>query len=136
VFLILSAVKGPGTLTSLLPLTSYLSLVALSYRAPKADLAVVDPQIEPAIRVGADPGFVGNRRAFAAVIGKWNEGSLRALLTGRPLFRLHASLPPAALGPAQALPYVGIAEDIGELVDALEVGLMVARLGHQESDFH
>ncbi len=76
----------------LLLLTSHFSLIALPYRPPEADLAIVDAQIEAAVWIGAHPGLVGDGSAFAAVVGKWNQSSLRALLAARPFLRLH--IPP------------------------------------------
>src|SRR4051795_6296525 len=108
--------------------------IALPYRPAETDFSVVDAQIEAAVGIGADPRLVGDRRALAAIVGKWNEGSLRALLTGRPLLRLH--VPSRALGSAQTLPFVGIAEHIAELIHCFEIGLSIARLGDQEANLH
>src|SRR3954452_10634170 len=111
-------------------LTAHLLLVGLADSSSEADFPVVDSEIEAAVGGGADPSLVGDRRAFAAIVGKWNEGSLRALLTGRPLLRFH--VPSRALGSAQPLPLVRIAEDVGEPVHSLEIGFSITWLGYQQ----
>src|SRR4051812_34742402 len=72
-------------------LVAHNSLVALPYCPAEADLSVIDPKIEATVRIGTDPCLVGNRRAFSAIIRKWNQGSLGALLTARPFLNLHLS---------------------------------------------
>src|SRR5215218_1004223 len=109
------------------------SLIALPYRSAETDFPVVDPKVEPAVRIGADPRLVGNRRALPPIIGKWNQGSLGALLTTRPFLDLHASSG-AKLRAAQPLPLVRIAKGVGELEHCLEVGFSVARLSDEESN--
>jgi hypothetical protein len=106
------------------------SLIALSYRSAETDFPVVDPKVEPAVRIGADPRLVCNRRAFPPVIGKWNQGSLRALLTTWPFLDVHASSSPK-LGAAQPLPLVRIAKRVGELEHCLEVGFSIAWLSNE-----
>src|SRR3712207_4936330 len=59
--------------------TRFRSLVALADGAAEADLSVVDADVEAAVRVGADPRLVGDRRAVAAVVGQRYEQSLVAL---------------------------------------------------------
>src|SRR5262245_5123640 len=61
------------------------SLVALADRPSEADLAVVDPEVEAAIGIGADPGLVGDRGPFATVVGEGDEAALRAFQACRPL---------------------------------------------------
>src|ERR687895_196851 len=68
-------------------------LITLPYRPPKADFTVIDSKIETAVRIGAHPGLVGDRRALPSVVRQGYQSSLRALLTGRPLLGLHGSLP-------------------------------------------
>src|SRR5689334_5834748 len=51
------------------------SLLRLPDRAPEADLAVVDPDVEAALRVAADPRLVGDRRAVAPIIRERQERS-------------------------------------------------------------
>src|SRR6185503_6705745 len=65
--------------------------------APEADLPVIDAQIEPALRVGAHPRLVGDRRAFAAVVGERNQRAVATLLAARPFdgWIGHAELLPA-----------------------------------------
>src|SRR6266545_5415812 len=46
--------------------------------APQADLAVVDPQVEPAARVAAHPGLVGDGRPVAPVVGEWQQHAVVA----------------------------------------------------------
>src|SRR2546425_381823 len=43
-------------------------LGALADRATEGDLPVIDADVEPALRVAADPGLVGDRRPVAAVV--------------------------------------------------------------------
>jgi hypothetical protein len=45
-----------------------MSFEGLSYDTPEADLSVIDPEIEPAVGVGADPSFVGDRRSIAPIV--------------------------------------------------------------------
>src|SRR5262245_13606719 len=49
--------------------------------ASEADLAVVDADIEAAVRVVADPRLVGDRRSVAAVVGQRQQDPLAALET-------------------------------------------------------
>src|SRR6185295_10943715 len=65
------------------PFSVPLSFIAGPDRPPDRDLAVVDPEIEPALGIGADPGLVGDRRSVPPVVGEWNQHPLRALLTRR-----------------------------------------------------
>jgi hypothetical protein len=47
----------------------------MSYRFANADLAVVNAQMETALRVRANPGFEYDRCAFPAVIGQRHENT-------------------------------------------------------------
>src|SRR3954453_10602851 len=111
-------------------MSPHLFLVGLADSSSEADFPVVASEIEAAVGVGADPSLVGDRRAFAAIGRKRNEGSLRALLTGGPFLPFH--VPSRALGSAQPLPLVRIAEDVGELVHSLEIGFSITGLGYQQ----
>src|SRR3990172_9450567 len=47
--------------------------------AAEADLAVVDPKVEPAGRIAAHPGLVGDGRPVATVVGERQQDAVVAL---------------------------------------------------------
>src|SRR5690606_8096977 len=69
--------------------------VALADSTTEADLAVVYPDIETAVGVGADPRLEGDRCSITPVIREWEHEPDVALATlwVTPLFR-HLSSPP------------------------------------------
>src|SRR6185437_1629732 len=70
------------------------SFVRLADRPPKADLAVVDANVETALGVVAHPRLVGDGRSFASIIAERKHGSLAAFATVRQLAHIHCSSPP------------------------------------------
>src|SRR6185437_6553999 len=81
------------------------SFVRLADRPPKADLAVVDANVETAFGVVAHPRLVGDGRSFASIIADRKHGSLAAFATVRQLAHIHCSSPPPVRHsePARAL---------------------------------
>src|SRR5688500_9724793 len=55
-------------------------LVRLAERPTDRDLAVVDSEVEATLRVVADPGLVGDRRAVAPIIAQRKERSFTLAL--------------------------------------------------------
>ena len=52
-------------------------LVALSDRPPEGDLAVIDTDIEPAVRVRTYPGLVTDRSSIASIVGHGEQDTVR-----------------------------------------------------------
>src|SRR5690554_3480226 len=69
-------------------------LVALTDRATEADLAVVDPDVEAALRIRADPGLVGDRRAVTTVVRERQHVPLSTLLAPWVIHLHRHSSPP------------------------------------------
>jgi hypothetical protein len=61
----------PGIAAGLLVLL--VLLVRLSHGPPETDLAVVDPQVESAVGIAADPRLVRDGRAILAVVAERKE---------------------------------------------------------------
>src|SRR6266436_1557176 len=62
-------------------------------RAAQRDLAVVDPQVETAGRIAADPGLVGDGRSIPTIVGKRQQHAVLALSAFGEM-RLHPDLLP------------------------------------------
>src|SRR5690606_34082396 len=73
-------------------------LVALTDRAPEADLTIVDPDIEPAIRAVADPCFERDGRTVPAVVGQGNQLPFPTLPALRQLEVTHRAPLPSSCG--------------------------------------
>src|SRR5574341_492325 len=132
-----------------------LSLQARPNRPPQRYLPVVNPDIEAALRTGADPGLVRDGRAVTAVIGQRDEQPSAALLASGPILPLHKAPPrspearPARgacgargqrLGsrrldpPPDAGPRVIAFERLSKVEYAVEVLDLVRGLANQEPD--
>jgi len=64
-------------------------LVALADTATQRDLPIVDPDVEPTLRVGAHPGLIANGRSLAAIVGKRKKDPRFALETLRKSRFIH-----------------------------------------------
>src|SRR5690242_15206430 len=111
--------------------------MALLDHPAETDLAIINAQIEAAVGIGADPGFVGDWRTFAAVIGEWNQRPVAALLASRPFDATgigHARFLPTlprtrrALGPGDTLPDIRLVERLVERIYPVKVLDLIARL--------
>src|SRR5690606_7983682 len=70
-------------------------LVALADGPAEADLAVVDPDVEPALGIGAHPRLVGDGRSIASVVRERQHLAVLTLPALRELSRRrHRSSPP------------------------------------------
>ena len=69
------------------------SLERLADILANTDLAVVNPQMETAVRIGADPGFIPYRGAVPAVVAERNEDTGLAFQTFRELTLAHYAFP-------------------------------------------
>ena len=79
----------------------YRLLGRLTYRAPQAYLTIVDPDVETANWIGADPGLVGDRGAIPAVVRKRYEDAAGALPAFRKLgFHFPIPSPPHSITPS------------------------------------
>ena len=73
--------------------------------AAVTQLAVVDADIEPAFRIAARPGLVGDRRTVTAVVAQREQGSGVALAARGPFDRsLHVPLLPSPRRPTRRKP--------------------------------
>ena len=132
--------SGPTLLRPLrdLAMTEDCLFKRLTDHPAERNFPVIDPEVESALRIGADPRLVGDRRTFPPVIRKRNQLPAAALLAYRPIFPVHEPLPSLGLD----LPRPGAAPDIacpkrlGEVVHIGEVVRRVPRLGHQEPRLH
>ena len=77
--------KGPATCPA--PLFQ-----GLPERAAQTDLTVIDTDIEATIRIVADPGLECDGSPIAAIVRKWKQGALVALLATREINPLHRQL--------------------------------------------
>src|SRR2546426_5955848 len=75
--------------------------------AAQADLAVVDPKVEPAARIAAHPGLVGDGRSVAAVIGERKQNAIVALSALGKLDFHPRPLPPEPQVPSPVDPILG-----------------------------
>ena len=62
--------------------------------SPHTDFAVVDSEVESALRIAANPGLVPDRRPLPTVVGKREQGPRRAP-EARDKLRFHSVLPSA-----------------------------------------
>src|SRR5690606_13803561 len=80
-------------------------LVALADRSAEADLAVVDPDVEPTLRIGADPRLVRDRRPITTIVGEREHHPMITLPTLRELHTCrHHSSPPLSRDNASRRP--------------------------------
>jgi hypothetical protein len=69
-------------------------LVALADTATERNLPIVDPDVEPTLRVGAHPGLMANGRSLAAIVGKRKKDPRFALETLRKSRFIHVGPSP------------------------------------------
>jgi hypothetical protein len=113
--------------------------MGLSYGSSETDLAVIDPQVEAAVRITADPCLVRNRCAVATIVAQRQQRSFAAFTATRQLGRIQrtsfAPLVRAGVGRATrtersgltgALPRIVALE---RLVEAKDVRKIEARIG-------